>query len=161
MDQTHVSNEPVPLLRSVLIFCGSLIALQIILMLISGLLQFDLPSAMGVIVAVFATQASMMDFVKQYARAPTTGERLRFATGAAIASVFVTMLIIGLFSIRTGNTELDVLLSEAKAGGIPSIVVFGGIALVATVVTWLVAYFASGLLARNALKAAAKQAQDK
>jgi hypothetical protein len=156
IEQQHTA--PVNMVPFVGYFLIALFALQVLVIVITSIFEFDAGSAMGIIVMFVSTQWPMSVFVNQYSRMPTKGERARFAIYCAFAGLVLSLALIYVLGLIFGQNVLSVLFAEARASGMSAPLVIGGILLIGFAVGWLVVYFASGFSAKQAIKIFEKKA---
>jgi hypothetical protein len=157
MTQDLDSPAAASLMRSFLIFSGAYVLATVVVMVITRLLNFDVPSAMGIIILVAITGPVMQAFVAREGRTMTSRERLIFAAGATLIALVLSIVFLASMLFYYG---IPLSLGSIQAmiginGPINGLVVLA-IAAVALIVPMLVIYFTSGFMGRNALKQRAK-----
>lgn len=114
---------------------------------ITSLLKFDVPSSMGIITLIAATAPVIQGFVKRENRVPSKSERMKFATLATVITLILTALFIALWLAIYKANPFDLM----QAMAIPAWVILAG-ALFAAVLSWVVVYFFTGFMSRQAMK---------
>jgi NhaP-type Na+/H+ or K+/H+ antiporter len=133
--------------RYLLQFTGAYAVCVVLVILITTVLNFDVPNAMGIITVIAATTTVIQSFVKREGRVPTKTERVRFAVLATVITLIITALLVGLSLLIYQINPFDILRAES--------VPFWGVALIAALaaaITWVVIYFFSGFMAKQAMK---------
>jgi uncharacterized membrane protein len=144
---------PASLARSFLIFAGAYVLASAAVLLITSLLHFNPPSAMGIIILVAVTGPVMQAFVSAEGRTMTVRERLIFALGATLIALVLSLLILAAMLVYYGaplsleSLKVMIGINEPING-----MLFLLIGAVALIVPFLVIYFVSGFMGRNALK---------
>jgi uncharacterized membrane protein (DUF485 family) len=153
MSQVSIESDRPGLLRYILYFCGVYIICVIIMVVVSMLLQFDLPSSTGIIALIAALSAPVSSFVNNNQRVMTKRERARFSLGVGLASLVISFGFIALQkALIRGSNELDQLTTEAAGDGLSPAIIYAGIAGIAFILTWVVTYFFAGFHANQTLK---------
>jgi hypothetical protein len=150
-------TTPAKLTPYLLTFTGIYLLAIAAVFAITTLLNFEAPSAMGIVTLMVAVAPVMQSFVKKEGRVPTKRERVNFATGGTLLSIICSILavivaVLALDGAAAMNDLVTLGLSELSAH--PGL--FAAIAAAVIVVSWLVIYFSSGFTARNSLKLLAK-----
>lgn len=154
MPPHHETNPSVALTKYFIQFSAIYVLCTLIVVLATSLLDFDVPSAMGIIVLLAAVSSPIKSFVNDQKRVFTLGERLRFSTGIAFASLVLNVAFAGLFvyiaSAYFGerNPLIDVI-HEAKLQGFTSTQVLGLVALLWWCVSWIIAYLFAWFSAKS------------
>jgi hypothetical protein len=157
MTQIAPDSINISLKRYILLFCGAYIVCLLLVVGITTILQFDIPSSMGIVTLMAALAMPIASFVKDTHRAFTKPERLRFATGVGTSVVAMNFALIALMKIvNFGPTMLDQVAADAGREGISLPLLFAGLALFAFVLSWIIAYFFSGFMSRQQVKQLAK-----
>lgn len=133
--------------RYVVQFAGVYILCNILVAAITYVLNFEVPSSMGIITLIASTAPVMQSFVKREQRVPTKSERSNFATFATLASLVLSAVVfLTLFAVYQVN-PLDLM----SVLGIPFYAVAALLAF-AVALSWIVIYFFSGFMAKQTLK---------
>jgi hypothetical protein len=153
MTQDFGNPAPVSLARSFLIFTGAYVLATALVMVITTLLNFDVPSAMGIIILVAVTGPVMQAFVSKEGRTMTGRERLIFAVGATLIALALSILfLVGVLFYHGIPLSLGSIQAMVGINGPINGLVVLAIAAIALIVPVLVIYFTSGFMGRNALK---------
>jgi hypothetical protein len=137
-------------------FLGAYVVCILLIAAITYFLNFEAPSAIGMVALIASASPAGQTFVRTNNRAMTTGERARFALLATVASMLLSLLMI-LGALAASGLPLSVAGFGEMMGfpemdsGILSIILGVGI-----VVSWVVIYFALGFIGRSTLKQMAK-----
>jgi hypothetical protein len=133
--------------RYLLQFTGSYVVCVVLVILVTTVLNFDVPNAMGIITVIAATTTVIQSFVKREGRIPSKNERVRFAALATVITLIITALLVGLSLLIYQVNPFDILRTE----GVP----LWGVVLIAALaaaISWIVIYFFSGFMAKQTLK---------
>jgi hypothetical protein len=128
-------------------FIGAYVLCSAIIFAITTLLNFDVPSSMGIITLIASTAPVVQSFVKREQRLPSKGERARFALLATTASLALSALaVLAMLSVYSVGP-----MEALQTLGIP---LWGAalLAVIAILVSWLVLYFFTGFMSKQALK---------
>ncbi len=133
----------------VLLFSGAYLILSAVSTAV--LMIFDLNANTGVAVGVLvaATATAARKFVLDHRRALRSGEQLRFAVLALIATILVTLVqLVAAVLIVTGKDELPALIEEVQAliAGNTSLLTF--VVAAVALVFFAILYFTSGWFSR-------------
>lgn len=156
---TEATPQPISMLSHALKLTGISILLSLLLIVITEILNFDLPSSMGIITLIAAVAPVAQGFVAKNGRVMTKGERLSFATFGSIFSFLASLvLFIGLmkfFGVEISVATLNQVFgtTEIPWGILAAILAF------ALVVSWLVIYFSAGWMCKGAMKRLEKAQQ--
>lgn len=152
-----------PLGKMLMIFLGTLIAGNVLLVLIQTLFpNLTMPGSIGIVFAMVASMSAGGSAATTLGRPLTAREKLTFAAAATFASLVLTVLIFwGLFAwngvpftwsnvimVVTGETAPDAELAT----------ILPWIGLFAVVISLLVCYFGAGFGAKNQLRALERKA---
>ncbi|EJN00021.1 ABZJ_00895 family protein [Phyllobacterium sp. YR531] len=162
MTVSDTVSTPVDLKKYVLMFGGILLFCQVVVIIITSVLQFDVPAAMGIIVVMAALSTPIMLFVKKYERVFTQRERVSFSNMAAIVAVIVTgaLAAVGFYltSLTGEASPLQPMLDGfSRDTGLPALTLLAGFAVFTMILTWILAYIETGWFARRALKKVLKE----
>jgi hypothetical protein len=153
MTHSIPDTSNISLKRYIFQFCGAYIVCLLLVIGITTILQFDIPSSMGILTLMAALAMPISSFVKDTHRAFTKSERVRFATGVGASVIAMNFALIALMKIASfGPTMLDQLAADAGQDGVSLPLLFGGIAIFAFVLSWIIAYFFSGFMSRQQVK---------
>ncbi len=147
MSDMDTRTSSVSLQKYVMQFAGIYVLCNIAIFTITTLLNFDVPSSMGVITLIASTAPVMQSFVKREQRVPSNRERTSFATLATAASLILSAMLAGIMLAVYQINPLALM-------DVFSIPVWAVLAMVlfAIVLTWVVIYFFSGFMAKQTLK---------
>jgi hypothetical protein len=145
------------MLKYAIVFGGIYLLCIVISVAASSLLNFDLPSSMGIIILIAALTAPVQSFVKDHLRVFTTGERALFAAWIGLAVVVLNLclglaFLYGVDALLGGTNPIKVMLAQAARSGISAPVAFLGMAAISFAVSWIVTFFFAGFYARQSLK---------
>lgn len=148
-DQTSLTPT---FIRFTLAFVLCVIIVQLAVMM----LNMKMPSSMGIITLVAALAPAFDLFTRSTGRVMSSGEKLRFALGAAIIAIAVNVAALFLMAyIATGSLSLDTITTGIGLGKVDlpflAIGLGGGL-----VIAFLITYFSAGFMGRGALKRLAK-----
>jgi hypothetical protein len=153
---TEATLQPISMLSYALKLTGISILLSLLLIVITEILNFDLPSSMGIITLIAAVAPVAQGFVAKNGRVMTKGERVSFAAFGSIFS-FLASLVLFLGLMKFFGVEISVATlnqvfgtTEIPWGILAAILAF------ALVVSWLVLYFTTGWMCRGAMKRLSK-----
>jgi small-conductance mechanosensitive channel len=153
MTQTSPNTGKINLLPHVLQFCGTYVLCLVAIIIITTLLNFEIPSAMGIIALIAALSAPVVSFVKKSGRAFSTGERVRFATGVSLALIAINLiLVLGQKLAGIGPDVFNELARALASEGISVPVVIAGLVVFSFLLSWVVTYFFSGFMSRQQAK---------
>jgi hypothetical protein len=133
-----------------LVFLG----LSALIGVVVTLLNFEAPSAMGIVALMCATSAPVTSFVNTIGRGMTKGERVRFASlGALITSIASILVTVGILYVFGGDDIFAKI--EAEARGLWAELPWLAIALpfIALAAAWVAIYLGSGLFNKQAVLA--------
>jgi hypothetical protein len=139
------------LMRYVLMYLGTYALCLVVIMVITAVFDFNVPSSMGIITVMAALSYPLQMFVRNERRVFSRSERLRFASGVGFATTALSVGLALLVLAFVPNVLGDVL-AGAKRQGFSAPVVIGGLAAFSFVLTWVVAYAMSGFMQRQVLK---------
>jgi heme/copper-type cytochrome/quinol oxidase subunit 4 len=126
---------------------------------IVSLLQFEMPSSMGIIILMAAASGPFVSFVHATKRAPTKGERARFATGATIIATLLSMIFfVGGAYVMGGVDLLHYFAGLAQKLWTDEPPLAAALPFIALFVSWVVIYFTSGFYTKQVLKNLAAKA---
>lgn len=151
--QQETSSQPY-LTKYIIQFSATYVLCILVVALVTSILNFDAPSAMGIIVLIAALSPPVRSFVIDQKRVFANGERARFATGVAFASLALNVAFAGLFTyIETafsdGRSPLIDLIDEANRQGFSFSQVLSIAALFWLSIAWIVAYLFAWFSARS------------
>lgn len=155
---TLASTEQAGVAPAIVRFAIAFVLCVAIVYAVTALLNFQVPSSMGVITLVVALAPAFDVFVRATGRVMTAGEKLRFSASAAAIALLVNVsaLLIQAYVafgfVSFGNLAAMLGLGRAKLD--PSIAALGLAG--AFVVAFVVTYVSAGFMARGALKRLAK-----
>ena len=145
------TTKPVALLPYVLKFAALYALASIVVIVITTMLNFEIPSAMGIITLIATVAPIAQMFVTAEKRPMTNRERVRFATGDTVAVVLVTAALVTALSLAFGGlAALQELIATAKREATPLIVAI--VAGVTIALTWPLTYFCVGFQGRQTFK---------
>jgi hypothetical protein len=148
--------------KPLLTFCGILIAGQIMVGLVASFVDLGSNSGPGIAVAMAAAVGAGGVFGNSAKRAMTSGEKVRFAALATVASLLIAAIgVVALFAVyRVPMTLENILLM--LGGGADDAAEFQSImpiiGAVVVLLTMLITYFGVGFGAKSALRQAEKAA---
>jgi hypothetical protein len=146
------ASQPVSMMSYALKFTGISILLSLLIVVITELLKFEVPSSMGIITLVAASAPVAQGFVTKNGRVMSKGERVSFATLGSIFSLLASLVLFAGFAKFSG-VELSVAtLNEVFGTTEIPWGILAGILAFALVVSWLVLYFTTGWMCRGAMK---------
>ena len=120
---------------------------------ITTVLRFEVPSSMGIISLMAAMSWPVQTYVMKTGQALTNGQRARFALWGTLISIALSLAITGaVMYALSGTAQFDAFLSEIKSmwAELPALVV--ALPFITLGVSWLVLYFGSGFMGRMAVK---------
>lgn len=125
----------------------------------SLVLNFELPSAMGIIIVIAAMAPVVQKFVGDHRRVPTLGERTTLSSGISVAVIILNLGLAAVFfyvaKVFFGGANpfayFQELLDMAARDGFSAPVVLAGLAAI-SFLSWLAAFFYVPFGARAALK---------
>ncbi len=148
--------QPISMMSYALKFTGISTLLSLLVIVITELIKFDVPSSMGIITLVAASAPVAQGFVTKNGRVMSKGERVSFATLGTIFSVLTSLVVYAGF-LKFSGVELSVATlnevfgtTEIPWGILAAILAF------ALVISWLVLYFTTGWMCKGAMKRLAK-----
>jgi hypothetical protein len=148
--------QPISMMSYALKFTGISTLLSLLVVVITEILKFDAPSAMGIITLVAASAPVAQGFVTKNGRVMSKGERVSFASLGTIFSILTSLALYAGF-LKYSGVELSVATlnevfgtTEIPWGILTAILAF------AVVVSWLLLYFTTGWMCRNAMKRLSK-----
>jgi hypothetical protein len=145
MTNTSLSPNPVSWGHYILIFLGANVLCNVAVLLITTVLNFEIPSSMGIIMLMVSVMPAVESFVKNESRVLSKSERVQFAS-LGTASYLALSAFFGVIAYMFGAFSLQEILNE-----IPFLFLLLLIAIV-VVVCWLVIYFGTGFMAKQSLK---------
>jgi hypothetical protein len=152
----EATPQPISMMSYALKFTGISTLLSLLVVVITELIKFDVPSSMGIITLVAASAPVAQSFVTKNGRVMSKGERVSFATLGTIFSVLTSLVVYAGF-LKFSGVELSVATlnevfgtTEIPWGILAAILAF------ALVVSWLVLYFTTGWMCRGAMKRLSK-----
>ncbi len=159
----ELTTQKLPLAKMLLVFLGTLIAGNVLVILIATFLpDLSLPSSIGIVFAMVASMSAGGSAATTLGRALVAGEKLKFAISATVASLVLTVAFLwGLFAwdgvpLNLGNLVMALTGEAPLDADIAAFLPWIG--LFAVVVTLLVCYFGVGFGAKNQLRAVARKA---
>ena len=150
MSNPPVNQTPVPMMRYILQLAGIIVILSAIVVAVTTLLNFEAPSAMGIITLIASLAAVTTSFVQREGRALLRSERVSLANGAAVITVVISAAFIvgvALFN-AVPLTTADLGMAFVGDASLPWWVFPAGF-VASAVFAWLVTYFTAGFLSRN------------
>jgi hypothetical protein len=155
--------QTMPMMKMLLVFLGTLIAGNVLLILIQTFLpNVPMPGSIGIVFAMVASMSAGGTAANALGRPLVAGEKLRFALAATVASLVLTVALVwgilawnGL-SLTLPNLILALTGDSAPDAEITAILPWIGLFMV--VVSLLVSYFGVGFGAKNQLRALARKA---
>jgi hypothetical protein len=113
----------------------------------------SLPNSLGIVALIAAVAPVGQMFARDKGRVPTSGEKASFATLGTLASLAVSAaLFLAFVAIEVGPSQavpaIGALMQSAGVGP----VFIAAVLAFAIAVSWLVIYFFSGMMAKQALK---------
>jgi hypothetical protein len=147
-------SPPPPLTDYIMQFSATYVLCILVVVLVAYVLEFDAPSAMGIIVLIAAMSPPIRSFVSDNRRVFDPRERARFATGVAFASLALNVAFAGAFSyvatvVLHQRSPLIDAIEEATQQGISVNEVLGLTALIWLSVAWVIAYLFALFSARS------------
>lgn len=133
--------------KYVLQFIASYLLCAVAAFAITSFMNMTVPSGMGIIALMVSAAYPLDTFVKSEQRLMTKGERARFAFWATLSSLALSAIVI-LAACAYYN------IGPAKFMGISGIPnwVLGLLAVFGVLVSWVVIYFGSGTIGKQAFK---------
>jgi hypothetical protein len=140
------------LMKHVIQFCVAYAGCSVLVYAVTTMLNFDAPSSMGIISMMASTTYPIQSFVKDQQRAPTKSERSLFAFFTTLASLALSAVVfLGFMAVyQVGISDV---LTGFGVAEVPAWV-WGLIALFTVGLSWVVVYFFSGFIAKQAMKRA-------
>jgi hypothetical protein len=152
----EATPEPVSMLSYALKFTGITFLLTLLVVVITELLKFDVPSSMGIITLVVSAAPVAQGFVAKNSRVMSKGEHVSFATLGTIFSVLASLIMYAGF-LKFSGVELSIeTLNQAFGTTEIPWAILAAILAFALVVSWLVLYFSTGWMCKSAMKRLAK-----
>lgn len=148
--------EPTPMLLYALKFTGISTLLSLLVIIITELLKFDVPSSMGIITLIAAVAPVAQSFVTKNGRVMSKGERVSFATLGSIFSLITSLVLFAGFAKFSGIELSMATLNEVFGTTEIPWGILSAILAFALVVSWLVLYFSTGWMCKGAMKRLAK-----
>jgi hypothetical protein len=147
LTQPLANTRKTNLLPYVLQFCGLYLLYLVIVIAVTTLLNFEIPSAMGILAFIVALSTTVASFVKQSGRGLMTGEKLRFATGVSSSLLAMNVILVFLQKLMgNGSDVFNALARELASEGISMPVAIAGLAVFTFLLSWIVTYFLSGFM---------------
>ncbi len=147
---------PRSMLKYALLFGLMIIFCQIVVAVLTSILQFETPAAMGIIVIMASLAFVMQKFAADTRRAPLSSERLSLALLGAVAAVVVTAALQALsamlLNIAGEHDALKDVIRELTVGSASPMLTTALLAVLIFVLTFVIIFFSAGFLARSALK---------
>lgn len=160
MDAT---TQKIPLGKMLMIFLGTLIGGNVLLVLIQTFLpNVPMPGSIGIVFAMIASMSAGGSAATALGRPLVAREKLTFAAAATVGSLVLTVALFwGIFvwngvPFTLGNVIMATTGAAAPDAEITAILPWIGV--FAVVVSLLVCYFGVGLGAKNQLRALARKA---
>jgi hypothetical protein len=151
--------QPASMMSYALKFTGISILLSLLIVVITELLKFDVPSSMGIITLVAASAPVAQGFVTKNGRVMSKGERVSFATLGTIFSILASLVLYTGFLKFSGVELTGATLNEAFGTTEIPWGILAAILAFALVVSWVVLYFSTGWMCRSAMKRLEKARQ--
>jgi hypothetical protein len=151
--------QPASMMSYALKFTGISILLSLLIVVITELLKFDVPSSMGIITLVAASAPVAQGFVTKNGRVMSKGERVSFATLGTIFSILASLVLYAGFLKFSGVELTAATLNEAFGTTEIPWGILAAILAFALVVSWVVLYFSTGWMCRSAMKRLEKARQ--
>jgi hypothetical protein len=141
------TTSSLSLQKYVLQFTASYLLCSAAVFVITSFMNLAVPSGMGIVALMVSIAYPLDTFVKSEQRLMTKGERARFAFLATLSSLVLSAIVIlaACTYYKIGPTKL------IGISGIPDWVL-GLLAAFAVLVSWVVIYFGSGTIGKQALK---------
>jgi hypothetical protein len=133
--------------KYVMQFIASYLLCSVAVFAITSFMNLAVPSGMGIITLMVSAAYPLDTFVKSEQRLMTKGERARFALWATFSSLALSAIVI-LAASAYYKTRLTNVLGIS---GIPNWVL-GLLAVFAVFISWVVIYFGSNTIGKQALK---------
>jgi hypothetical protein len=147
MIEMNASSGPVSLQKYILQFAGVYILCSIVIFAITSVLNFEVPSSMGIVTLIASTAPVMQSFVKRENRMPLKSERVNFASLATAVSLLLSVIFVAALCAVYQLNPLDVLQAlEIPLWAIAAMLLF------AAGLSWVVIYFFSGFMAKQTMK---------
>jgi hypothetical protein len=148
----EATQQPISMMPYALKFAGFTVLLSLLVVFITELLKFDVPSSMGIITLIAAAVPVAQSFVSKNSRVMSKGERLSFATLGSIFSLLASLVLFAGFMKFSGVELSTTTLNEIF--GTPEIPwgILAAILAFALVISWLVLYFSMGWMCKGAMK---------
>lgn len=159
----ELTTREMPLAKMLMVFLGTLIAGNALLILIETVLpDLAMPGSLGIVFAMVASMSAGGTAASALGRPLVAREKLVFAGAATIASVVLTVAFLwGLFAWNAVPLTFANLVMAVTGDAVPNAeiaAVLPWIALIAVVVSLLVCYFGVGFGAKNQLRALERKA---
>jgi hypothetical protein len=155
--------QTMPMMKMLLVFLGTLIAGNALLILIQTFLpNLPMPGSIGIVFAMVASMSAGGTAANALGRPLVAGEKLRFALAATVASLVLTFALVwGLFAwngvpLTVSNLVLAVTGGGAQDAEIAAILPWIG--LFTVVLSLLVCFIGVGFGAKSQLRALARKA---
>ncbi|RYI32915.1 MAG: hypothetical protein EON48_03865 [Acetobacteraceae bacterium] len=157
------AEAPMPMVKMLLVFLATLIAGNVLLILVQIYLpDLPMPGSVGIVFAMIASMSAGGTAATALGRGLVAREKLTFAAAATAASLVLTLAFVwGLFAwngVPLTMENLLVALTDDAAATAEVTAVLPWIVLFAIVVSLLVCYFGVGFGAKNQLRAVARKA---
>lgn len=151
---TQSATEPASVTPAIVRFAMAFVLCVAIVYAVTALLNFQVPSSMGIITLVVALAPAFDVFVRATGRVMTTGEKLRFSASAAGIALLVNVTAVLIQAYATfgfvsfGNLAAMLGLGRARLDLSIAALGLAGAFVIAFVIT----YISAGFMARGALK---------
>ena len=147
---------PVGMLKYALLFGLMIVFCQVAVVVLTSILRFETPAAMGIIVIMASLAFVMQKFATDTRRAPLSSERLSLATLGAIVAVAVTAALQALSALLldlAGEQDaLKEVIRELTIGSASPMLTSLMLAALIFALTFVIIFASAGFLARSALK---------
>jgi hypothetical protein len=133
--------------KYVLQFIASYLLCSVAVFAVTSFMNLAVPSGMGIVTLMVSAAYPLDTFVKSEQRLMTKGERARFAFWATLSSLALSAIV-----ILAACTYYNI--GPAKVIGISGIPnwILGLLAVFGVLVSWVVIYFGSGAIGKQAMK---------
>ncbi len=143
------ASEPVRLSRYILQFVGIYMLAAIAVIVVTMLLKFDPPSAMGIIILIAASSGVAQSFVKNAGRVMTASERATLATAGTAITVLLSLLMAWAAASFDPGFAAEIQPMLQDSGFLPILI---SIAVFSILLSWVLIYFTLGFFGKSALK---------
>ncbi|MFD9902464.1 ABZJ_00895 family protein [Mesorhizobium sp. NPDC059025] len=147
---------PTGMLKYALLFGLMMLFCQVVVAVLTTVLRFETPAAMGIIVIMASLAFVMQKFVTDTRRAPLSSERLSLATLGAVVAVVVTAALQALSALLLDlageHDALKDVIRELTVGNASPTLTFAVLAALVFALTFVIIFASAGFLARGALK---------